>query len=418
MAKIKTQFVCSECGYETPRWFGKCPSCESWNTLEETQVVKASSTAFSKQMSSSYTLSNNESGKKLSEINDGDEIRYNTGLTELNRVLGGGVVKGSVVLLGGDPGIGKSTLMLQICEFLGKENLKIFYISGEESIRQISLRASRLAVKTENLTLYTITDAEKVVATVLNGKPDIVIIDSIQTMTIDNLSSSAGSIVQVRECTNIFMKCAKSEAIPFFIVGHVNKDGAIAGPKVLEHIVDCVLHFEGERHLSYRILRAVKNRYGSTNEIGVFEMDNKGLTEVTNPSKMMLEGKPEGASGTGVACVMEGSRPILTEIQALATKSSFAAPRRMSAGVDYNRLALLVAVMEKRGGYFLGNMDIFINVVGGLRIDDPAVCLPVMLSLFSALRDFEINPKTASFGEIGLAGEIRSVSNVIQRIKE
>lgn len=339
------------------------------------------------------------------------------GISELDRVLGGGIVRGSLVLLGGDPGIGKSTLLLQICEYLGKEQ-KILYVSGEESRAQVKLRANRLGVSTENLTLASMTDIENVVHAILQTEPDIVMVDSIQTMNFAAVSSSSGSVSQVRECTQILARVAKNEEISIFLVGHVNKDGAIAGPKVLEHIVDAVLYFEGERHLSYRILRAVKNRYGSTNEIGVFEMTTEGLHQVENPSMMLLSGRPSNVSGTCVACVIEGSRPILAEVQALVSKTSFGTPRRMSTGFDYNRTALLIAVLEKRAGYFFGNLDTYINVVGGLRLDEPAADLPISLALISSLLDKPIDDDVIAFGEIGLAGEIRAISNVEARVKE
>ena len=354
---------------------------------------------------------------KLGDIDINDDVRYSTGLKELDRVLGGGLVKGSIVLLGGEPGIGKSTMLLQICEFMGKD-YTILYVSGEESVRQIKIRAERLGVDSENLYLLSMTDAERICDTISAKKPDIVIIDSIQTMMLNGVNSSAGSISQVRECTNLFMRTAKSEEIPIFIVGHVNKDGAIAGPKVMEHIVDAVLYFEGERHLSYRILRAVKNRYGSTNEIGVFDMQDKGLVEVENPSLMLLSGRPKGVSGSCIACVMEGSRPIMTDIQALVTKSGYSVPRRTATGYDFSRTAIILAVLEKRAGLFYGTLDVYINVVGGLRIDDPAADLAVAMSLYSGLMDIPIDGKLAAFGEIGLGGEVRNVTSITQRIRE
>lgn len=353
----------------------------------------------------------------LTEIRDLDEIRYITGLSEFDRVLGGGIVKGSVVLIGGDPGIGKSTILLQVCEFLGK-NLRILYVSGEESARQIKLRAQRLNVSTQNLSIMCETDVQSIIEYIRAEKPDLVIIDSIQTMSLDGIQSSPGSVTQVRESTSAFLRCAKSLDIPFMIVGHVNKDGAIAGPKVLEHIVDAVLYFEGERNHSYRMLRAVKNRYGSTNEIGVFEMYNAGLEQVENPSETLLSGRPEGVSGSCVACVIEGSRPILTEIQGLVSQTSFGNPRRMSNGFDYNRLNMLLAVLEKRAGYFLGNFDVYVNIVGGLKIDDPGIDLTVALAVISSLKDISVPENAIAFGEIGLSGEIRSVSNITQRVNE
>ena len=414
MAKVKSIFVCGQCGYESAKWNGKCPSCGAWNSFEEVE------TTVSKKSVSVSKKSADVSDKILciNEIEAADnEVRYKTGLNELDRVLGGGLVKGSVVLLSGEPGIGKSTILLQICRFLGG-NHTILYISGEESVRQIKLRAGRLGVESENLYLLALTDAETVCDAIVENKPDIVIVDSIQTMSIRDISSAPGSITQVRECTNMLMRTAKSEEIPMFIVGHVNKDGAIAGPKVMEHIVDAVLFFEGERNLSYRILRAVKNRFGSTNEIGVFEMGDSGLKEVENPSLMLLSGRPADVSGSCVACVMEGSRPILAEVQALVTKSGFSAPRRVSTGFDYNRLALIIAVLEKRLGFFFGQLDVYVNVVGGLRIDEPAADLSIALALYSGITDKPIDEKLLAFGEIGLGGELRSVSHIAQRISE
>lgn len=417
MAKAKSVYVCSQCGYESSKWNGKCPSCGEWNTFEETFPAAVRGGSSSKSASrSSRDLSDSIHG-----INDVDasfdEARYKTGLSELDRVLGGGLVKGSLVLLGGEPGIGKSTMLLQICQQLGEEHT-ILYVSGEESARQIKLRAQRLGVDSENLYLLAETDCEAICDVIIKEKPEIVIIDSIQTMSISSLTSAQGSVTQVRECTNLFMRTAKSEEIPFFIVGHVNKDGAIAGPKVMEHIVDCVLYFEGQRNLSYRILRAVKNRFGSTNEIGVFEMIDKGLAEVDNPSMMLLSGRPTDVSGCCVACIMEGSRPIMAEVQALVTKSGFSVPRRTATGFDYNRMAIIIAVLEKRLGFFFGGLDVYINIVGGLRLDEPAADLSIALALYSSLRDKVVSDKTIAFGEIGLGGELRNISHCSQRISE
>lgn len=419
MAKAKTIFVCSSCGYESPKWYGKCPECGEWNSFAEEvrQTAAPIKTALPLVGSAAPAGYDPQSISRLEEVDSQSDIRYRTGVEELDRVLGGGVVKGSLVLLGGDPGIGKSTLLLQICEFLGK-NLKILYISGEESRAQVKLRAGRLGVTTENLLLGAYTDIENVVHAILQTAPDIVMVDSIQTMNLSSLSSSSGSVSQVRECTQILARVAKSQETAIFVVGHVNKDGAIAGPKVLEHIVDAVLYFEGERNLSYRILRAVKNRYGSTNEIGVFEMGDSGLRQVENPSLMLLSGRPVNVSGTCVSCVMEGSRPILAEVQALVSKTGFGTPRRMSTGFDYNRFALLIAVLEKRAGYFFGNLDAYVNVVGGLRLDEPAADLPVALALVSSLLDKPIEEGVLAFGEIGLAGEIRTVSGAEIRVME
>ncbi len=414
MANLKQVYVCSNCGYESSKWNGKCPSCGEWNTFEETTaaVVKSGRNTTKKTADITGGI------RSINEIDGSfDEVRYSTGLSELDRVLGGGLVKGSLVLLGGEPGIGKSTILLQICKTLC-QNKTVLYVSGEESMRQIKMRAERLDVLSDNLYLLAHTDAEAVCDAVKKEKPDIVIIDSIQTMNISAISSSQGSITQVRECTNLFMRTAKSEEIPFFIVGHVNKDGAIAGPKVMEHIVDAVLYFEGQRNLSYRILRAVKNRYGSTNEIGVFEMTDKGLMEVDNPSMMLLSGRPVNVSGCCVACVMEGSRPIMAEVQALVAKSGFASPRRTSTGFDYNRMSIIIAVLEKRLGFYFGNLDVFMNIVGGLRLDEPAADLSIALALYSSLTDKVIPDKLIALGEIGLGGELRSISHITQRLSE
>ncbi|MBQ8569804.1 MAG: DNA repair protein RadA [Oscillospiraceae bacterium] len=417
MAKAKSLFVCSACGGESSKWNGRCTFCGEWNTLEEQEYVAPVKSRSSLSVPRPSAAVSSDKIMKLKDIDVNSDIRYSTGLGELNRVLGGGLVKGSIVLLGGEPGIGKSTLLLQICEFMGRE-YSILYVSGEESTRQIKIRASRLGVDSDNLYLLAMNDAEVICGTISASKPDIVIIDSIQTMVINGVNSSAGSISQVRECTNLFMRTAKSEEIPIFIVGHVNKDGAIAGPKVMEHIVDAVLYFEGERHLSYRILRAVKNRYGSTNEIGVFDMQDKGLVEVENPSLMLLSGRPKGVSGSCIACIMEGSRPIMADIQALVTKSGYAVPRRTATGYDFSRTAIILAVLEKRAGLFYGTLDVYINVVGGIRIDDPAADLAVAMSLYSGLMDIPIDGKLAAFGEIGLGGEVRNVSSITQRLKE
>ncbi len=417
MAKPKSLFVCSNCGAESSKWNGRCPSCGEWNTVEEQEYVPPVKSGKPSAGNSSGKTAESEI-KNLSEIDaDSSDVRYKTGLRELDRVLGGGLVKGSIVLIGGEPGIGKSTLLLQICEYLGK-NHTILYVSGEESSRQLKIRADRLSVHSKNLYILSINDAELTANTISAKKPDIAIIESIQTMTLQGVSSSAGSVSQVRECTNLFMRTAKSEEIPVFIVGHVNKDGAIAGPKVMEHIVDTVLFFEGDRHFSYRYLRAVKNRYGSTNEIGVFDMQDKGLVEVENPSLSFLSGRPKGVSGSCIACVMEGSRPIMADVQSLVTKSGYAVSRRTSTGFDFSRMAIILAVLEKRAGLFYGSLDVYINVVGGLRLDDPAADLAAALSLWSGLMDFPIDGKITAFGEIGLAGEVRSVSGISARLRE
>lgn len=412
--KIKSLYVCSQCGYESAKWYGKCPSCGEWNTLtEEIRETVRNSTGASVQARRTPL----SVPVPINEISTEDEQRYYTGSRELDRVLGGGIVKGSLVLLGGDPGIGKSTILLQICSHLGKL-LKILYISGEESKRQIKLRATRLGVNCENLLVMTETDVEIVAEQIKTENPDLVMVDSIQTMNFKELSSSPGSVTQVRECTNILMRTSKSLDIPCLVVGHVNKDGAIAGPKVLEHIVDAVLYFEGDKQMSYRILRAVKNRYGSTNEIGVFQMSDTGLSEVENPSLMLLSGRPKNVSGTCVACTMEGSRPILAEIQGLVTNSGYGNARRMSTGFDYNRMSMLLAVLEKRCGYYFSAMDAYINVIGGLRLDEPATDLAVSLALVSSLKDLVVPDDVLAFGEVGLTGEIRSVNRAAMRVSE
>ncbi|MBR3869648.1 MAG: DNA repair protein RadA [Clostridia bacterium] len=409
-SKSKTMYVCNQCSYESAKWFGQCPGCGEWNTMEETVVNSIASKKRSASLDRGRAV-------VIDEISETSEIRYDTGISEFNRVLGGGLVKGSLVLIGGDPGIGKSTILLQACKYLS-EKKTVLYVSGEESASQIKLRASRLGVMSKNLYVLCETDAEYISELIRTDKPDVVIVDSIQTMNITDIQSSTGSVTQVRECTNLFMRTAKSLAIPIFIVGHVNKDGNIAGPKVLEHIVDTVLYFEGDKNMSYRILRAVKNRFGSTNEIGVFTMNDTGLEEVPNPSKMLLEGRPKNTSGTCVMCVMEGSRPILAEVQALVTATGFGTPRRMTNGYDFNRMAMLIAVLEKRCGYYFANTDCYLNIIGGLKIDEPASDLSVVLALVSSLKNMILKDDVIAFGEIGLAGEIRGVSNAQQRVNE
>ena len=412
-SKQKSIYICKNCGYESAKWYGKCPSCNEWGTLDEETIItenKSVKKAGTNSLKNCNVL-------KLDAIDSSTEFRYNTGISELNRVLGGGLVKGSLVLLSGDPGIGKSTLLLQICNYLSKD-LSVLYVSGEESAYQLKMRAKRLNVKSDNLSVMCETDAEVVCEYIKTAKPNIVMIDSIQTMSIPELSSSTGSITQVRECTNLFMQTSKNNDISIILVGHVNKDGNIAGPKVLEHIVDTVLYFEGERNYSYRILRAAKNRFGSTNEIGVFEMNDTGLSQIESPSMALLAGRPINVSGTCVTCLIEGSRPILAEIQGLATTTGFGNPRRMSTGFDYNRMAMIIAILEKRAGYFFSNMDCYINIVGGLRADEAASDLAASVALISSLKDTVIDSETIVFGEIGLAGEIRMVNNCEQRIKE
>lgn len=409
--KNKTAYVCSQCGYDSAKWYGKCPSCGEWDSMQEFTVT-ATSSETKRGMNAERSRA-----VAIDEISETSEIRYDTGISEFNRVLGGGLVKGSLVLIGGDPGIGKSTILLQACKNLAQTK-KVLYVSGEESASQIKLRASRLDATGKNLFVLCETDAEYITEIIMKDKPDVVIIDSIQTMNITDVQSATGSVTQVRECTNLFMRTAKSLSIPVFIVGHVNKDGNIAGPKVLEHIVDTVLYFEGDKNMSYRILRAVKNRFGSTNEIGVFTMSDSGLEEVPNPSEMLLEGRPKNTSGTCVMCVMEGSRPILAEVQALVTPTGFGTPRRMTNGYDFNRMSMLIAVLEKRAGYYFANTDVYLNIIGGLRINEPASDLSVVLALVSSLKDMILKDDVIAFGEIGLAGEIRGVSNAAQRVNE
>lgn len=414
--KSKSVYICSECGYRSPKWLGKCPGCSNWNTLIETLDTPSKSVVpTSKTASAVKSVLNTP--KKIGEVASSHESRFSTGMRELDRVLGGGVVNGELILVGGDPGIGKSTLLLQICENAGKTK-KILYVSGEESAAQIKIRAERLNVNTENLYLLSETDVETILEAITDTKPDIVIIDSIQTMHIEAISSAAGSVPQVRETTNALMRLAKSMSISMFIVGHVTKDGALAGPRVLEHMVDCVLYFEGDRQLSFRILRAVKNRFGSTNEIGVFEMRDVGLVEVENPSKMLLEGRPDDISGSAIVCAMEGTRGILAEIQALVTPTGFGNPRRMSAGIDLNRILLLIAVLEKRAKLNLSNSDVYINVAGGLRIDETAADLGICAAIAASRSDIVIPSDMIFIGEVGLGGELRAVSHLEKRLIE
>lgn len=412
MAKAKTVFYCTSCGNETPKWVGRCPSCGQWNTLEE-HVEKP--TVGPKVRSSPVGVS--RTPQPISRVDTDSEIRFHTGMGELDRVLGGGAVAGSLVLVGGAPGIGKSTLLLQICDNLCQER-SVLYISGEESERQLKLRAMRLGVTAEQLYILSETRLSDILEAVDETKPNILIVDSIQTLYNEENDSSPGSVSQVKDCTMSMMHLSKSQGITVFVVGHINKDGNIAGPKVLEHMVDCVLYFEGDQNSSYRLLRAAKNRFGSTNEIGVFEMMDKGLVEVPNPSQMLLAGRPEGAPGTCVACVMEGTRPVLAEVQALVTKTTFNVPRRTADGFDFNRAVLLLAVAEKRAGMRLSMFDAYINVIGGLRLDEPGADLPVVLAIASSYRDQPIADDLVAIGEVGLTGEIRSVSHMNQRLAE
>jgi len=412
MAKVKTVFFCTQCGNETPKWQGKCPACGAWNTLEE-HIEKPAVAGRPKAGS----VGVNRKAQRISELDSGDEIRFSTGMGELDRVLGGGAVAGSLVLVGGAPGIGKSTLLLQICDSLCAGRT-VLYVSGEESERQLKMRAVRLGGAPESLYILSETRLSDILEAVNALNPDILIVDSIQTLYNEENESSPGSVSQVKDCTMTMMQISKSQGITVFVVGHINKDGAIAGPKVLEHMVDCVLYFEGDPNNSYRLLRAAKNRFGSTNEIGVFEMMDSGLKEVPNPSQMLLAGRPEGAPGTCVACVMEGTRPVLAEVQALVSKTTFNVPRRTADGFDFNRAALLLAVAEKRGGMKLNMFDAYINVIGGLRLDEPGADLPVILAVASSYRDTPIADDVVAIGEVGLTGEIRSVSHMNQRLQE
>ena len=412
MAKTKTVFFCTDCGYETPKWMGRCPGCGAYNTMQE-HIEKPVAPGRAK----SAPVGISRQPQRLCQVDSGDELRLSTGMGELDRVLGGGAVAGSLVLVGGAPGIGKSTLLLQICNSLC-QGRSVLYVSGEESERQLKLRAQRLQVNPDGLYILSETRLSDILEAVQELKPDILIVDSIQTLYNDANESAPGSISQVKDCTMALLQLSKSEGLTVFVVGHINKDGNIAGPKVLEHMVDCVMYFEGDPNTSYRLLRAAKNRFGSTNEIGVFEMVDSGLKEVPNPSQMLLEGRPQGASGTCVACVMEGTRPILAEVQALVTKTSFNVPRRAADGFDFNRAVLLMAVMEKRAGLQLNLFDAYINVIGGLRLDEPGADLPVALAVASSYRDSAISDDLAAIGEVGLTGEIRAVSQMSQRLAE
>ncbi len=415
MKGLKTVYICENCEYKSPKWLGKCPSCGEWNTFVE-DVVEATPSAAAVKRTSAIS-SGSVGAVAYKELSLPDFIRTDTGLHELDRVLGGGLVNGSVVLLSGEPGIGKSTLLLQISDSLGKSH-KVLYISGEESYGQLKLRAGRLGIDGTNLFILTETSMENILGQIDKVKPDVVIVDSIQTIFSEKIASAPGSLTQVKECALSFIERAKSRGTSVILVGHVNKEGSIAGPKTLEHMVDAVLYFEGERHHSYRIIRAIKNRYGPTNEIGVFEMTDGGLEQVENPSEMLLSGRPKNMSGNCAVCTMEGTRPIIAEIQALVTKSVLPAPRRTASGLDYNKMCLIIAVLEKRLGLRFSTCDAFMNVVGGLRLDEPAVDMAVALAMISSITDRVIPDDLIAIGEIGLAGECRAVSNLEQRLKE
>lgn len=410
MAKAKAAYVCQECGFESPRWVGKCPSCGQWNTFVE-EIIEKKKNIVS-------TVGTTVRPVTLENIEMTNEVRTSTKLSELDRVLGGGIVQGSMVLVGGDPGIGKSTLLLQICQSIGEQNIKVLYVSGEESVQQIKMRAERLEITTKNLFLISETNMNTIENVIMQEKPELVIIDSIQTIYREEVSSAPGSVSQVRECTSVLMRIAKGSNISVIIVGHVTKEGAIAGPRVLEHMVDTVLYFEGERHVSYRILRAVKNRFGSTNEMGMFEMRDKGLVEVINPSEYMLEGRPLEAAGSVITCCMEGSRPLLSEVQSLISYSTFGVPRRTATGIDYNRVAVLMAVIEKHLGMQLSSYDSYVNLAGGIKISEPSLDLAIIAAITSSFKNIAINPYTVVFGEVGLAGEVRAVSMVEKRVIE
>ena len=411
MAKGKNSvFFCQSCGYESTKWMGQCPACKEWNTMVE-EVVDKKTTVTHKQITELQV-------SKLNDVQSSPEERLDTHIKELNRVLGGGIVPGSLVLVGGDPGIGKSTLLLQTCRILSDQHTSVLYISGEESLQQIKMRADRIGTFSDDMMLLCETNLDLIQGVIEERRPQVVVVDSIQTMFRENVNSAPGSVSQVREATSVLMRLAKERGIAIFVVGHVTKEGTVAGPRVLEHMVDTVLYFEGDRYAAYRILRAVKNRFGSTNEIGVFEMCQTGLREVPNPSEYMLDGKPQNASGSIVVCTMEGTRPLLVEIQALVCHSAFGMPRRTAAGVDYNRVNLLMAVLEKTVGVKLSDQDAYINIAGGMKISEPAVDLGLVLSIISSFRNRPIAEDVICFGEVGLSGEVRSVNMVEQRIAE
>ena len=411
MAKSKTVFFCGECGYESAKWLGQCPVCKAWNAFSEAPAIKKGGSSLKPGVAASLPI-------KIKDVSLESDERVTTGISELDRVLGGGIVKGSLVLVGGDPGIGKSTLLLQMCAKLADKNVSVLYVSGEESERQIAIRSERLGRQSSDMLLYCETDIEKIETAIENGKPEVVIVDSIQTMYSSKADSAAGSISQVREVTSTLLRISKGLGVSIFIVGHVTKEGTVAGPRTLEHMVDTVLYFEGEDVASYRILRAVKNRFGSTNEVGVFDMGQTGLREVANPSEYMLKGMPENAPGSVVACTMEGSRPILVEVQALVCQTNFNFPKRTTAGADYNRVNILIAVLEKRLGLNLGNCDAYVNVAGGLKINEPALDLAIVAALISSYRNRENKGKIIAFGEVGLTGEVRGVNLARLRLEE
>ena len=409
MAKVSTVFVCSNCGYESAKWIGKCPACNEWNSFYEEKLAKTAGTANKEKKSSSP--------KKLNDVKGAEAVRVKSGIAELDRVLGGGLVKGSLILLGGEPGIGKSTLILQLCNSV-KEEGKVLYVSGEESAEQIKIRADRLNIKNEDIMFLGETDIDIIENTILEMNPKLVIIDSIQTMYSSEITSAAGTVSQVREITSRIMRFCKSNEITTIIIGHVTKDGNIAGPRVLEHMVDTVLYLEGERYFSYRILRGVKNRFGSTNEVGMFEMQNEGMVEITNPSSVLISERSDNPPGSVIVAAMEGTRPLLIELQALTTLSVYGLPRRTANGIDYNRLTLLIAVLEKKMGYALGNQDVYLNVVSGIKIYEPAVDLSVIAACASSFKNVSISKDTVVIGEVGLTGEIRAVNLIEKRLKE
>ena len=414
MAKTKTAFVCTECGYDSPKWYGKCPSCGQWNTMVE-EILREEKPG--RGNAAPGVFPRNSRPVRLDEISNAEDVRFSTGVCELDHVLGGGMVKGSLVLVSGAPGIGKSTLLLQACQYIC-DMQTVLYITGEESLAQIKLRADRLRVREEKLLVCAETQMDQIILSAAELKPSVMIVDSIQTMYHPEIQSAPGSVAQVRECTMQLLQFSKANGIAVILVGHINKDGGIAGPKVLEHMVDAVLNFEGDRHAAYRLLRATKNRFGSTNEIGMFEMTDHGLEEVENPSAALLSGRPADTNGSCVVATLEGTRPILAEVQGLVTKSAYGAARRTAAGIDYNRAVLLLAIMEKRAGMLLGSYDTYINVIGGLELEEPAIDLPVILAIASSYLERPISPKLAAFGEVGLAGEVRAVTGASQRITE